>query len=90
MQRLEYVLAFRLYVDQYGHVEIILSLTIKRIQKKLQVICMAAQWIHLWFYLLPMDQRELMVIRCNRLLTVAQNFFFRATGWRPIRKIENG
>jgi hypothetical protein len=37
-----------------------------------------------------MDQRELMVIGCNQLLTVVQDIFFRATGWRHINRIENG
>jgi hypothetical protein len=31
----------------------------------LQVIRLAAHWIHLWSYLLPADQRELMAIGCN-------------------------
>jgi hypothetical protein len=55
----------------------------------LQVICLAAYWIHMWSYLLPVDQRELMAIGYNRLLMVAQDFFFWATGWRHINRIEN-
>jgi hypothetical protein len=42
----------------------------------LQVIQMAADWIHLWSYILPVDQREPMAIGCNRLLMVAQDFYF--------------
>jgi hypothetical protein len=56
----------------------------------LQVICLAAHWIHLWSYLLPADQRELMAIGCNRLLKVDQDFFFQATGWRHINRLKNG
>jgi hypothetical protein len=41
----------------------------------LQVIRLVAHWIHLWSYLLPVDQREHMVIGCKWLLSVARNFF---------------
>jgi hypothetical protein len=34
----------------------------------------------LWSYLLPEDQREHMVIGCNRILTIAQDYFFRLLG----------
>jgi hypothetical protein len=36
----------------------------------LQVIRLAAHWIHLWSYLLPVGQQELIAIGCNRLLMV--------------------
>jgi hypothetical protein len=55
----------------------------------LQVIRLATHWIHLWAYLLPDNQREAMDTGCNRLLTVAHDFFFRATGWRHISRIKN-
>jgi hypothetical protein len=45
----------------------------------LQVLRLAAHWILLWSYVLPEDQREYMVIGCNRILTVAQDFYFQAT-----------
>jgi hypothetical protein len=41
----------------------------------LQVIWLAAHWIQSWSLLLP-DQREPMVTGCNRLLTVAHDFYF--------------
>jgi hypothetical protein len=48
------------------------------------IFCMLFDWLytgfHLLSYLLPVDQREYMAIRYNRLLTVALNFFFLATG----------
>ena len=37
----------------------------------MQVIHMTAHWIQLWAYLLPQDQRELMVTGSARILTVA-------------------
>jgi hypothetical protein len=39
-----------------------------------------------WALLLPEDQRDLMVIRCNRLLMVAQDFYSQA-GWRLTRRL---
>jgi hypothetical protein len=56
----------------------------------LQVIRRAAYWIQQWAFLLPEDQRETMDIGCNRLLTVTQDFFFQATGWRHTSRIQNG
>ena len=56
----------------------------------LQVILRAAHWIRLWAYLLPVDQRELMDVGCNRLVMVAQNCYFQATGWRHINILEDG
>jgi hypothetical protein len=56
----------------------------------LQVIRRAAHWIHLWAFLLPEEQREHMASGCNRLLMVAQDCFFRATGWRYISRLSNG
>lgn len=58
--------------------------------KFLQVIRRAAHWIQLWAFLLPEDQREAMVTGCNRMLMVAQDFFFQATGWRHINRIADG
>ena len=43
----------------------------------LQVINMVVHWIRLWAHLLPVDQRELMDIGCNRLVMVAHDFFNR-------------
>ena len=54
----------------------------------LQVIHMAVHWIQLWRFMLPEDLRELMVAGCNRLLTVAREFFYQAT-WRPINRIQD-
>jgi hypothetical protein len=56
----------------------------------LQVIRRAAYWIQQWALLLPEDQRETMVTGCNRLLTVTQDFFFLATGWRHTSRLQNG
>jgi hypothetical protein len=56
----------------------------------LQVIRRAAHWIQQWVLLLPMEQREDMVSGCNRMLVVAQDLFFRATGWRHINRLANG
>jgi hypothetical protein len=42
----------RLYVGQYGSVEIMLRLTNKRVLPFLQIISMASPWIQLW--LLPL------------------------------------
>jgi hypothetical protein len=55
-----------------------------------KVLRQAAHWILLWSYLLLEDQREHMVIGCNQMLTVAQDFFFKATGWRHINRIKDG
>jgi hypothetical protein len=55
MSKLEYALAFQLYLGLYGYVKIILSLTSKRIQFFLEVIRLAVHWIHLWSYLLLVD-----------------------------------
>jgi hypothetical protein len=56
----------------------------------LQVIRRAAHWVQLWVFLLPEDQWEDMVTGCNRLLMVAQDFFFYATGWQHINRLGNG
>ena len=52
----------------------------------LQVIHMAVHWIQLWAFLLPSDQRDLMVAGCARLLLVAQDFFSRHT-WQHISRL---
>jgi hypothetical protein len=54
----------------------------------LQVILRASHWIELWAELLPEDQRDTITIGCNRILTVAWNCYFQATGWRHIKRIE--
>ena len=41
----------------------------------LQVIHMAVHWIQLWAFLLPSNQRDLMMAGCTRLLLVAREFF---------------
>jgi hypothetical protein len=56
----------------------------------LQVIRRAAFWIQQWAFLLPEDQREIMDTGCNRTLTVTQDFFSQATGWRHSSRIQNG
>jgi hypothetical protein len=56
----------------------------------LQVILRAVHWIQQWACLMPEDQRQDMVIGCNRLLMVTQDFYFRVTGWRHINRIEYG
>ena len=53
----------------------------------MQVIHMTAHWIQLWAYLLPMDQRELMVTGSTRLLMVAQEFFSRVM-WQHVRRLQ--
>jgi two-component response regulator (ARR-B family) len=49
---------------------------------------MVANWIHLWLCILLVDQREIMDIGYNRLLMVAHDFFFQATGWRHINNFK--
>jgi hypothetical protein len=56
----------------------------------LQVIRRAAHWIQQWVFLLPLEHREGMVTGCNRMLVVAQDFFFQATGWRHTNRLANG
>jgi hypothetical protein len=55
----------------------------------LQVIRRAAHSIQQWVFLFPLEQRGDMVIGCNRMLEVAQDFFFQATGWRHLNRIAN-
>ena len=52
----------------------------------LQVIHMTVHWIQLWAFLLPSDQRELMVAGCTRLMQVAQDFFSRRT-WQHLSRL---
>ena len=47
-------------------------------------------WIQLWVFLLPEDHQENMVTRYNRLVIVAEDFFFQATVLRHIKRIGNG
>jgi hypothetical protein len=56
----------------------------------LQVIRRATHWIQQWAFLLPLELREDMVTGCNRMLVVAQKFFFQATGWRHLNRLANG
>jgi hypothetical protein len=42
----------------------------------LQVILRAAHWIQLCAYLLPEEQRDIMVTGCNYLLTVTRDCYF--------------
>jgi hypothetical protein len=56
----------------------------------LQVLRLTVHWIMLWSYLLPKEQREHMVIGCNKILTVAHDFYFQATRWRHIGRIVDG
>jgi hypothetical protein len=44
-------------------------------KKKLQVMHMAASLIHLWSYLLPVEQRKLLDAGCNRLMAVVRTIF---------------
>jgi hypothetical protein len=41
----------------------------------LQVVHKAASLIHMWSYLLPVEQREPMDTRCNHLMAVVQAIF---------------
>jgi hypothetical protein len=54
-----------------------------------QVIRRAAHSIQQWVFLLPVEQRESMVIECNRMLVVSQDLFFQTTGWQHINRIAN-
>lgn len=54
----------------------------------LQVIHTMVHWIQLWHFLLPEDQRECMVSRCNRLRMVAQDIFYQAT-WRHVKRLHD-
>ena len=55
----------------------------------LQVVRLATHWIPLWSNLLPEDQPELMGIGSNRLLKVAQVFYYLAIGWLRTSRIDN-
>jgi hypothetical protein len=52
----------------------------------LQVIPMATHWIHMWSYLRPEEERLAMDIGCNRLATVARDFYSQY-GWRANRRL---
>jgi hypothetical protein len=52
----------------------------------MQVIPMATHWIHMWSYLQSPEERHAMDIGCNRLATVAWNFYSRY-GWRSERRL---
>jgi hypothetical protein len=60
----------------------------KRTFNFLQVIHMMVHWVQLWSFLLPPEQRDAMVIGCNQLVTVAQDFLCRA-GWQHISHLQN-
>jgi hypothetical protein len=46
----------------------------------LQVIHRAASLIYLWSYLLPVEQREPLETRCNRLMVVVRAIFNQVVG----------
>jgi hypothetical protein len=46
----------------------------------LQVILRATHWLQLWTYMLPEDQRGIMVTGCDRLLEVTQDCYFLDDG----------
>jgi hypothetical protein len=52
----------------------------------LQVIHRAASLIHMWYYLLPPEQREPIDIGCNRLMAVIQAIFSQS-GWLHTKRI---
>jgi hypothetical protein len=52
----------------------------------LQVIPLVIHWIHMWSYLQQEDVRQDMDIGCNRLATVARDFYSRC-GWRSDRRL---
>jgi hypothetical protein len=54
----------------------------------LQVIHRAASLIHLWSYLLPVEQRGPMDIGCNRMMAVVRAIFNQG-GWLHSRRIED-
>jgi hypothetical protein len=54
----------------------------------LQVIHMIASFIHLWSYLLSVEQREPLDTRCNRLMAVVWDIFNQG-GWLHSRCIED-
>jgi hypothetical protein len=51
-----------------------------------QVIPLVTHWIHMWSYLQPEEQRQDMYIGCNRLGTVARDFYGRCC-WHTERRI---
>jgi two-component response regulator (ARR-B family) len=54
----------------------------------LQVIHRAVSLIHLWSYLLPVEQREPLATGCNRLIAVVRDIFNQG-GWLQSRCIED-
>jgi hypothetical protein len=54
----------------------------------LQVIHRAASLIHLWSYLLPVEQRGPTDIGCNRMMAVVRDIFNQG-GWLHSRRIED-
>jgi hypothetical protein len=52
----------------------------------MQVILMVVHLIQEWSLLLPEDQRDLIVSRCEHLLMAAQDFYSRA-GWQLSRRL---
>jgi hypothetical protein len=54
----------------------------------LQVIHRSASLIHLWSYLLPVEQREPLDIECNRLMAVVRAIF-NQDGWLHSRGIRD-
>jgi hypothetical protein len=83
-------LEFLLFIGLFGDAGMILFFNKQKGTNFLQVIRRAMHGIQLWAFLLPEDQRKDMDIGCNRLLTVAHDFYFQATKWRHINRIQNG
>ena len=54
----------------------------------LQVIHRAASSIHMWSYLLPVEQRGPMDTGCNRLMAVVRAIFSQG-GWQLSRRIQD-
>jgi hypothetical protein len=69
------MLKIRLHDYQFGIAVIRLFSTDVSNQKKLQVINRAASLIHMWSYLLPLEQRGTMDIGCSHLMAVIWAIF---------------
>jgi hypothetical protein len=52
----------------------------------LQVMYRTTFWIHMWFFLLPEDQREFIDIGCTRLMAVIRAIFNQG-GWRHTNRL---
>jgi hypothetical protein len=54
----------------------------------LQVFHRASSWIHMWSYLLPVEQRDPMDVGCNRLMGVVRAIFNQG-GWLHARRLQD-